>query len=637
MVMKNLKSFLFMLVCLLIASCGKSEKVPSTFSLSLGSIVSGAPQYGGILISGRMISQDKHLQMAFRYNEDMVIELDEGVWEFAVIAWEGDSSLVEGDRLFTGRHSCAYAPPVELSQADATVNLSLAYNTCADTFAGVERFSDASFMKSSQPNQFREISLRSCSALPTVASGTSCTSAMAQERGLTGSYRIEFGFAQGDVQYSKPISSRCLNIDDQDDVTGGDHSYLNIPAGASLGAVFSPMIRAYTDDNCSGDEILYVLGQGLYNGISVADKNVKTDITLGSAIDSDSVIVFFEHNPNSQTVSYNSLFGYGNAGIEVLSSSISQTVSEYKRLTGINSLDPSFITVASTAGFSAHDEFLWLVNEEGATVGCGSDFVPGIYSGNRIKNVVDATTFELYGPFNDYYLEGGSVDTLTIPTNLANPTNTIDFCSIQMVRVANNSLITISSPGTDTTYDALAYDKANGYGGVLAIKAKVGVKTISSGAFVATLSANEKGRVAGDTFTYAKCPSGKRCAYLGNGGVDGAGGGIVMVTTRKLGLYSSDLTITANAHTSSSGLGGTAGTIVIRSDEVEVASGKTLLINAVGGNGTSAGGDGGYISSLYCGAKLSNLGTITPDVSGGTGTAAGVIGSNVQDSAFCPY
>lgn len=374
--MKNLKSFLFMLVCLLIASCGKSEKVPSTFSLSLGSIVSGAPQYGGILISGRMISQDKHLQMAFRYNEDMVIELDEGVWEFAVIAWEGDSSLVEGDRLFTGRHSCAYAPPVELSQADATVNLSLAYNTCADTFAGVERFSDASFMKSSQPNQFREISLRSCSALPTVASGTSCTSAMAQERGLTGSYRIEFGFAQGDVQYSKPISSRCLNIDDQDDVTGGDHSYLNIPAGASLGAVFSPMIRAYTDDNCSGDEILYVLGQGLYNGISVADKNVKTDITLGSAIDSDSVIVFFEHNPNSQTVSYNSLFGYGNAGIEVLSSSISQTVSEYKRLTGINSLDPSFITVASTAGFSAHDEFLWLVNEEGATVGCGSDFVP---------------------------------------------------------------------------------------------------------------------------------------------------------------------------------------------------------------------------------------------------------------------
>mgnify|MGYP006077992713 CR=1 FL=1 len=613
--MKNIIFIILAGSLLLMTSCGGKGKTNSSFSLSLGAVTSGTPQNGGVIITGRKIDDSAHMQLGFAPGEELSVDLENGVWEFAAVSWVG-----VGGEMFTGDHNCGYVAPMNLQGGDININFSLSPANCDDIISDGERFSDASHFSSAFPNQFRVLKIRSCLTNPITISGTSCM--INGEKGLTKSYKLVFGDSDGIV---KSLSSSCYNISNQDD--DGDIHHVKIPIGDNNGNVFSYKLRAYTDVNCSGDMVNYRFYDGIFRGLLDENKSSLIDNTLNGEI----TYLFLEHNPLTQSIDANPLFGFGDLGDEFINTNLDLTASSYSRIVGINAADTRIITVANSTLFSPHEEVMWLSNEEGTMGNACAGFVPGIYAAARVKKIIDSTTIELYEQIDHYILDGGTMDVLALPTgtSLAEATNTTMFCSMQLIKSSNYENLTIDGAGGTTYIKPFPYNKASGVGGVLAIKVKNKLRTEGSNVVI---SADQKGRAVGETFTYAACPAGKKCAYLG----DNNGGGILFINAAHLEIDSTVTNLSSRGAVSGT-VGGNGGSILFIGHKIDVNSGKDIQLLASGGDGSSLGGDGGYVNYNYCLSDSTQIGTFSAtDVTGGSASTAGLPGNDFSDTSFCP-
>lgn len=613
--MKNIT--LIFTVLIFVMSCGEKAKTSSSFSISLGALTSGAPQNGGVIITGHKLDDSANIQLGFTPGENLTVELENGMWEFAAVSWVG----VNGE-MFTGDHNCAYVAPIDLKGGDININFNLSPNVCNNIIAGGERFSESSHFSSADPVQFRVLKIRSCIITPATISGTSCL--IGTEVGLTKSYRLVYGDQSDGIV--KSLSSSCYNIDDQNE--DGETHNIAIPIGDSNGTIFSYKILAFTEDNCGGSVVNYSFDDGIYNGSFIENKNVFVDNTLNGEF----TYLFLEHNPLSFSLSHNPLFGFGSLGEVINNTSVQLTVSDYARIKGINSADTRIITVDDTSMFSPHEELMWLSNEEGIGGGDCSDFIPGVYNTVRVRHIIDATTLELYTPINHYKLDDGSIDVLNIPTAglLTSSTGGSSFCSMQFIKMYNYENFTIDGGGATNFVKPLAYDKANGVGGVLALRVKNKLETMGSNV---TISADEKGRASSDTYSYSSCPIGKKCAYLGNSG----GGGIIFISAANLDLGAGNTTLTSSGVANGAGAGGSGGSIILKSHSIDLVSATNLQFTASGGNGSTIGGEGGVVQYSFCLNASSIDGSFgVTDVNGGAGSPNGLNGSVFDDTSFCP-
>jgi hypothetical protein len=614
--MKHIIFILLTSSLLLITSCGGKGKTSSSFSLTLGAVTGAATQNGGVIITGHKLDDSAHIQLGFMPGEELSVELENGVWEFAAVSWAGVNN-----ETFTGDHYCGYVPPIDLQGGEENISFNLSASNCDDVIDSGDRFSDPGHFNSAVSDQFRVLRVRSCLSNPASISSSSCT--LAGDKGLTKSYKLIFGDSDGIV---KSLSSSCYNIEDQDEV--GESHNVKIPIGDSNGNIFSFKIRAFTGLECSGEIVAYPFYDGIFSGLAEENKQSIVD----NSLDGDNTYLFLEHNPLTQTIDINPLFGFGNLGEVTLTADFDVPVASYSRIKGINSTDTRLITVDDSSLFLPHEELMWLSNEEGTMGNACSGFTPGIYGHSRIKSIPDSVTIELYEPIDIYNLDSGTTETLALPTgtSLSDATNTSMFCSMQLIKFANYENLTVNGGGGTVFVKPMAYDKANGIGGVLALKVQDTLKTEGSNV---TISANEKGRASGDIFNYDACPTDKKCAYLG----DNSGGGIIFINAANLEVDGTNTHITSIGANNAGGPGGDGGSILFNGNSVDINATRTLQFFGHGGTGTTLGGNGGSVSYNYCSSVSTNNGVFsTTDISAGTGSPDGSIGIEDNDTSFCP-
>ncbi len=122
----KLKTILTFLMIVILTSCGskKGDTTSAALSLGFGTLGDSALVDGGIMIYGWADHGDR---FGFRY-ENQVVELKNGNWEFAALAWD--------DQALSGTLRCAYLSGTQLTGGQTTVNLTLNQNNCKNPVFG---------------------------------------------------------------------------------------------------------------------------------------------------------------------------------------------------------------------------------------------------------------------------------------------------------------------------------------------------------------------------------------------------------------------------------------------------------------------------------------------------------------------
>ena len=136
--MNRNNSIILILLLALFSACG-GKKASTRTSLVLGGVIDSiAGQAGGTMIYGRQISggQDK-FAIKLPYSEDL--ELTNGLWNFAVVSWDGNSA----SRIMEGQTRCGIQE-VELLGGDQTVSMALSKANCKAQFFGDDKSKEVS-------------------------------------------------------------------------------------------------------------------------------------------------------------------------------------------------------------------------------------------------------------------------------------------------------------------------------------------------------------------------------------------------------------------------------------------------------------------------------------------------------------
>ena len=245
-----MKKNLFLLpLLLLLQSCFfGGSKTNATLKISSSFIFSG--QTGGVVLY--LINKDTNTQRAISLiNNQIVLELDNGNWDFAALGWDGSSPL-------TGSLSCA-KKSVVLGDSDANISLSLNASTCDDNF-----FSPPAYRVNNLTNTLRLIN---CSVIQGATSGSNCDNS---NRGIGSSYRVKI-LATPDVSIN---SLGTLNYGQLDSLktsciisNGTPNSITNtgikLPFGGT-GLKLSTVIETFKDSSCSTPlkQLFYPFGLG---------------------------------------------------------------------------------------------------------------------------------------------------------------------------------------------------------------------------------------------------------------------------------------------------------------------------------------------------------------------------------------
>jgi len=169
-----MKSLLFTLSLLIFFSaCNQQpKKVNAKLQISAAHLIAG--QSGGVMlyVTNKALNAQRTIQLQ---NNEITLELDDGLWDFAVLAWAG------GNGPLSGNLSCAKSS-VELKSSDRVINLSLNPANCNDNY-----FAPAAYRAATGSQAINNVNLIDCQNISGLAAVSDCNSVAI---GTSGSYKI---------------------------------------------------------------------------------------------------------------------------------------------------------------------------------------------------------------------------------------------------------------------------------------------------------------------------------------------------------------------------------------------------------------------------------------------------------------
>jgi hypothetical protein len=554
---------------LLLISCGKktansSQAKISFFQGTSSMLGSGAQMNGGIVVIGHKVDDSEKFTMGLvNADDEKVIDLIKGQWEFAAIGWEGGAGGV-----FTGANRCAYSGIIDLNTNDVAITFNLDFATCANIPGHGAAVSNPAFMNtiSSIVNQFKPVTMKSCATMtlpadPTTGSIPGCSGA-----GLTGSFKFIATGAKKGGMGAGPLPSLQTNCISPLDANGMLVTSFTLPVGNMVNGkkenLMETALQAFQSADCTGAPITYQFNDSMYVGINQTNMKARAYSTAAAT----DTTLYIEHN--ATTISSNlgyTPYGYGKDGDWVIPAGLfTQTIEDYGNISAIDS-PASTITIQGTSAIGSSgykinpgDEIMWYVNSEATAGACGGGFVPGMFGFAQVTNkqinaISSNTLLTLDHSITNYQLSAPTPGptTLAIPTNLGTP------CSIQAVRVPNYRNVIVGA--NPVQIDVTQFVAGSGMGGLYPFRISNELKI--SGATGLVINATGMGDTGA---TSSGCPStsGKRCLKMGSGTANARGGGIVLGWINQINssLSTSNFTINANgADAPNGGLGSTGG------------------------------------------------------------------------------
>ena len=258
----------FLLTLTLVGCSGKKEGKTST-KVILGNALDISTQTGGIMVYGQNLDTGEGFGRKFPIGE---LELPNGFWEFAAIAYDGNAS----DDKLEGVLRCGYAV-ADLTGGDVDIPLSLSQADCSDQVFGTDGSKDGG-------NQPYPLTLYTCDNPKAVESRDSseCSNSVAQ------SYIVILPEFTNQDGTGDAIISACKT--DGTPSTADYASTIKIPF-FELGANGIPFqVRAFSGPSCSGSMKIYHFRHGHKDG---SEQNFGTALT-DSEISND---VYLYENP----------------------------------------------------------------------------------------------------------------------------------------------------------------------------------------------------------------------------------------------------------------------------------------------------------------------------------------------------
>ncbi len=246
-------------------------------------------------------------------NQEIVLQ--DGVWDFLAISWDGAEK-------FTGDNRCASSIGTDIRFPTATVNLTLLTSNCLQ--AGVlqqEVFGD--IFQTATPSAFKTLSIHTCDVIDQTATGCLVSGTAP----LTNSVRVVVPLDKVNDTAAGFVSSACYTMSPVTTEEKSSVTTVKIPGYTSLAGPTSPIISLHTSTDCSDtDPVDYILKDGLFPH----EDQVNGNFSLISDIDNSAaneIKVFLEHN----------LFTSSDAlGLELVSSDLPASATDHASITSID-------------------------------------------------------------------------------------------------------------------------------------------------------------------------------------------------------------------------------------------------------------------------------------------------------------
>lgn len=245
--------FSILLFVLFISGCsGPAGK--STAKLEITSSFLFAGQPGGVILY--TIDKTRGLQQAFIMDSNQItLNLEDGSWDFAVVAWSGASTM-------SGTMTCALSS-LNLKSSDSTIPLTLSQAACNQDF-----FAQANFRANGVIKGLEFVNCLSTTGI--VDPATACDSA---NRGMGNSYRVKMaghsstgvgglsGLNPSQLNY---LSSSCQTANTLPSSVSSPS--IKLPSG---GPLFRPasVIEVFSDTSCSQGKRTFFYPNGLASSV----------------------------------------------------------------------------------------------------------------------------------------------------------------------------------------------------------------------------------------------------------------------------------------------------------------------------------------------------------------------------------
>lgn len=279
--MKLMNIILLSLLLSLFVSCSKeAEKISGKITFSASSLVAGSIPVNGLVLNGTNGTNKIQLALS-NANDDVIVELEPGLWSFKVIAWNNNGNISP----LHGYTTCGISS-ANLDYGDFTISIDLNKTNC-----GAATFGPSSMKRSDDPTTFKEFVLRPCLYF----NGLSFTNPLTEtcydswkQAGFGKSFRVVFYNVNTVTGLRSPgITSKCVNIDAGSDGQTSMALPLNAPNGS-----FPFVINTYEKKNCSDDvDQSYFVSTGA--GISQV---TKVDFNINDTHDSLKSYFYFADN-----------------------------------------------------------------------------------------------------------------------------------------------------------------------------------------------------------------------------------------------------------------------------------------------------------------------------------------------------
>jgi len=248
--------FLFLLSGCFLDQEGKDQ---SSVEVKLTQNVLDGAAGGAILY---LINKDLNIQRSMILTESSLnIQLKQGTWDFALVAWAGDGSTNPN---FSGAIKCGLQKGVKLDQASESVSLNFNTSTCNNSF-----FTPPAHLAT---GSMLDLKIVNCLTVTNPTPGTYCDSAA---KGFAGSYIIKIFAKPNPTPKNKTSFIAALGAYVLNPLTSGVQVLESSCIPASTGAMSTtPVLRvlpfsssdlfvsagveAYSDPSCSSGKLSYI-------------------------------------------------------------------------------------------------------------------------------------------------------------------------------------------------------------------------------------------------------------------------------------------------------------------------------------------------------------------------------------------
>lgn len=256
MVMKN--SLLFSIIAIMLSACGGKKPVNTSFTLTAGALLSGAPANGGVAVIGTNGTDKFSVGLTAAQAQNFSLELNPGDWTFHAVAWLGSASGP-----MTGETRCGSGSG---TVEGTNVNISITLNgpTCDSP-----TFSSAATQDTGESfPTFKKITLNSClNPLGAFSPTDDCDSTLMHlYPGESVSAKLMIpGFSNFGATLPS-LQSNCINLvglgsSPPNFSSGVMMSDVRLPAGGS--AIFPAAIIGFENGNCTEETNIYAMPDGV--------------------------------------------------------------------------------------------------------------------------------------------------------------------------------------------------------------------------------------------------------------------------------------------------------------------------------------------------------------------------------------